>query len=79
MTPDEIHVKRVLELLNAMSEAWAERVGIAQAVRSIPVNCPTPEFCERSHALILRHIKQAYVEGLYAGRMSAVDERSAVE
>lgn len=61
---------RALEALDGMSEAWCEKFGIAQIIRSIRVNCPTPEFQDRAHDLILRQVKQAYVEGLYTGRTS---------
>jgi hypothetical protein len=74
MTTPEARAARALELLDAMAETWVEKHGIAQMIQSVPVNCPTPEFQARAHALILRHVKQAYAEGLYAGRMSVVDE-----
>lgn len=60
----------VEELLDAMAETWVEKEGIAQQIRSIPTGLPTDEFKERAYALILRFVKQAYAEGLYAGRNS---------
>lgn len=62
-----------------MAETWVERMGVAQLIRSIPVNCSTPEFQDRAYGLILRWVKQAYVEGLYTGHTSTVDEFSKKE
>lgn len=64
----------VLSVLDAMTEAWVEKHGIAQAIRSVPLGLPTEEFRERAYALILRHVKQAYAEGLYTGHTSTIDE-----
>lgn len=75
----EEQAERVRALLDAMAETWVERMGVAQSIRGIPVNCSTPEFQDRAYGLILRWVKQAYVEGLYAGHTSTVDELSRRE
>lgn len=70
----EEQAERARALLDAMAETWVERMGVAQSIRSIPVNCSTPEFQDRAYRLILRWVKQAYVEGLYTGHTSTIDE-----
>jgi len=72
-THSDPHVTKAMALLEAMAETWAEKTGIGQELRVIPVNCPTPTFQERSHALMIRYVKQAYMEGLYAGFTDGVD------
>lgn len=65
-----------LKILDEMAETWVEREGIAQQIQSIPVNMPTEEFKTRAYDLILRFVKQAYVEGLYAGGKSIIDRKN---
>jgi hypothetical protein len=55
--------ERAMFALEAMAETWAERRAIAQSIESIPAS---PEV----RALILRHVKLAYAEGLYDGHTS---------
>ncbi|KMY67104.1 hypothetical protein AAU61_14350 [Desulfocarbo indianensis] len=70
--PDQTTLK-AMELLEGMADAWIEKTGIAQKIRSVPVNCKTADQQKRAYDLILRHIKQAYMEGLYVGRVSMKD------
>ena len=74
-TPEE----RAMEALEGMSETWAEREGIAQHVNIIPVNCTKSEHQERAHELILRLVKQAYLEGMYNGFTAGCDYARAEE
>jgi hypothetical protein len=67
---DPAAAAQALDLLDAMAETWAERKGIAQALRDFPVNCQSREHQDRARELILAHVKIAYAEGLYAGRIS---------
>ena len=69
---------KAIEILDSMAETWVEKYGMAEAIRSIPVNCPTLEFQDRAYGLIMRHVKQAYVVGLYTGRTSATDQLTSV-
>lgn len=67
------HVQRALATLEALAETWVEQCGIAPDLLRIPVNCPTEALQVQTHALILRFVKLAYIEGFYNGRRSIVE------
>ena len=67
-------VDRALATLDAMAEAWVERHGIAQQLQAIPVNCVAAHHQQEARALILRFVKQAYLEGLYNGHVTTRDQ-----
>jgi hypothetical protein len=69
--------REALKALDGMAETWTEKNGIAQSIRSVPLGLPKGELTERAYELILRHVKSAYVEGLYNGRTSHAIQRAA--
>jgi hypothetical protein len=70
---DDEKALKALEIYDAMAETWAERVGLKQKlIPSIPSNMPTKEMKQRHDDLVERMVKQAFVEGCYEGRRSAL-------
>jgi hypothetical protein len=60
-------------VITAMAETWSEMTGIAEKLKSIPSNLPTDEMRQRHDALVLRHTKLSYEEGIAAGWQAARD------
>lgn len=77
--PESDDIKTAEDLLDAISETWADRTGIVGQLKSIPSNLPTEEMRQRHDDLILRWVKNAYREGLYEGRMSLSAKQAAFE
>jgi hypothetical protein len=54
-------------IMNGMADTWAERTGIAEKLKTIPSNLPTEKMQQRHDALVLRHVKLSYEEGVASG------------
>lgn len=64
--PKDQNAERALDFLEAMSEAWAEKVGLQQMSLNIS---RSKDFEARAKAIYALAI-QAHTEGLYTGRIS---------